>query len=131
MGVEHYLVCNDCKQYIDLHKAYEFGMILRQNRPSPGVKGDIPPYGYIQDIQLRGSYWESRGLWFIWQHRGHKGVEMRVDTDELHKARKKLGEFLTGIAVGFIAFPLLLVFFSIIAYAWQYWWDVKKGHLGE
>lgn len=82
MGIEHYLVCKQCKQYIDLHKAYCFGMTLTQPRPSPGVEGNFSPWGYVQDIKLNGTYWETRGLWFLWQHRGHKDVELWTDDQD-------------------------------------------------
>lgn len=79
MGVEHYLVCNECKEYIDLHKAYEFSHVINSVRPAVGL--DCKENGF-NDAGLRGNYWESRGLWFLWKHRGHKNIEMCYDTSD-------------------------------------------------
>lgn len=78
MGVEHYLICETCKEYIDLHKAYEFSMVIGTPRPPVGV--DCKESGF-NDVVLRGGYWESRGLWFLWKHRGHK-VELDTDCND-------------------------------------------------
>lgn len=77
MGVEHYLICKKCKEYIDLHKAYAFSAVLSAERPPVGV--DSKESGF-NDVVLRGGYWESRGLWFIWKHREH-GSEIEMQTD--------------------------------------------------
>lgn len=79
MGVEHYLVCNQCKEYIDLHKAYSFSHVIGGARPPVGV--DCEESGF-NDSSLRGGYWDSRGLWFLWHHREHKGVEMYYDCND-------------------------------------------------
>ena len=79
MGVEHYVVCRQCMEYIDLHKAYEFGIVVRSERPPVGV--DCKETGF-NDVVIRGGYWESRGLWFLWKHRGHEGIDLRTDSDE-------------------------------------------------
>lgn len=78
MGVEHYMVCHKCKEYIDLHKAYAFSAVLNDERPSYGPEDVSSSMFRI----LNGNYWETRGLWFIWHHRSH-GSELRlhVDTD--------------------------------------------------
>jgi hypothetical protein len=78
MGIEHYLVCHKCKEYVDLHKSYEFGMILRTDRPPVGVDCQET---HFNDVFLRGGYWESRGLWFIWHHKDH-GSELKMWTDD-------------------------------------------------
>lgn len=89
MGVEHYLVCKSCKKYIDLHKAYEFSRIVHRERPPIGVKNQ-----FGDDDYLRGNYWETRGLWFLWQHREHcPGVTMLTDdSDEWYDEVPKLAE---------------------------------------
>lgn len=72
MGIEHYLICDKCKEYIDLHKRYAFDRILRKERP-PIV--NEPGFGD------GGQYWDARGLWFIWKHRKHGGrLRMQYDT---------------------------------------------------
>jgi hypothetical protein len=73
MGVEYYLVCGECKEYIDLHKAYEFSSVIRNATPLAGLP---------DDFVLRGGYWESRGLWFLWKHRGHKNIDLWSDTND-------------------------------------------------
>lgn len=71
MGIEHYLVCNECKEYIDLHKCYTFYRICNNYRPpKPKDEGKF------------GSYWDARGLWFLWKHKGCGGVVMHTDCDE-------------------------------------------------
>lgn len=79
MGVEHYLVCGQCKEYIDLHKSYEFGMIINKDHPPVGVDCAETDFN---DVVLRGGYWESRGLWFLWHHRGHKDIELWTDSND-------------------------------------------------
>lgn len=79
MGVEHYIVCRQCKEYIGLHKAYEFAHVIRANRP--GVGFDCKETGF-SDSKLKGTYWESRGLWFLWHHRGHSEIELWTDYSE-------------------------------------------------
>lgn len=79
MGVEHCLVCEQCKEYIDLHKAYNFASVVRNERPPVGI--DCEESGF-NDVVLRGGYWESRGLWFLWQHRGHTGIDMKTDLED-------------------------------------------------
>ncbi len=73
MGVEYYLVCKQCKEYIDLHKAYEFSRTITRQRPEPGKPNDD---------YTRGGYWESRGVWFLWKHRSHSDVEMHTDVQD-------------------------------------------------
>jgi len=83
MGVEHYIVCNQCKEYIDCHKAYDLSMVIHDERPAPGkLNKDTDDGGMMHDKFLRGGYWESRGVWFMWKHRGHQGVEMEYDTSD-------------------------------------------------
>lgn len=80
MGTEHYTVCRACKEYIDLHKAYSFAMVVEANSPPVGI--DCERSGF-NDVVTRGGYWESRGLWFLWKHRSHAGIELwRDSTDE-------------------------------------------------
>jgi hypothetical protein len=79
MGVEHYLVCRQCKEYIDLHKAYAFSMVIDSERPPVGVDCKESSFN---DVTLRGGYWESRGLWFLWHHRGHSGIEAWYDVQD-------------------------------------------------
>jgi hypothetical protein len=79
MGVEHYAVCRTCEEYIDLHKAYAFSMVVDAQFPPVGV--DCERSGY-NDVILVGGYWESRGLWFVWKHRGHQGIELWRDTSD-------------------------------------------------
>lgn len=78
MGVEHYLVCEKCKEYIDLHKAYEFNMVIQKDRPPVGIQ--CKETGF-HDVITLGGYWESRGLWFLWKHREHP-VQMHYDTTD-------------------------------------------------
>jgi hypothetical protein len=79
MGVEYYLVCGQCKEYIDLHKAYSFSMVICAQRPPVGA--DCKESGF-NDVTLKGGYWESRGLWFLWKHRGHKEIAAWSDTQD-------------------------------------------------
>lgn len=76
MGVEHYIVCDQCKQYIDLHKAYGFSSVINNHRPPVGI--ECKETGF-NDPKLYGGYWDARGLWFIWEHRGHSGIRMATD----------------------------------------------------
>lgn len=89
MGVEHYIVCNKCKEYIDLHKAYAFSSVLRQERPPVGA--DCKETGFCESV-LRGGYWESRGLWFIWHHMGHELAEWTDTNDEWFDLEPNLKE---------------------------------------
>jgi hypothetical protein len=79
MGIEHYLVCGECKQYIDLHKAYGFYTTCNSTTPPIGV--DCGENGF-NDSRLSGGYWDGRGLWFLWKHRGHNGIDIRTDTED-------------------------------------------------
>lgn len=79
MGVEHYLVCRQCKHYIDLHKAYAFAQILWMERPPAGCDCKESKCNHVT---LRGGYWESRGLWFLWNHLSHKDVELLTDLND-------------------------------------------------
>lgn len=82
MGIEHFLVCTQCNEYIDLHKAYEFNRVLNSNSGRPPVGIDCKETGF-NDSVLRGGYWESRGLWFIWTHRNHGGkIEQWYDSSD-------------------------------------------------
>lgn len=72
MGVCYYLVCEACNTYIDLHKSYSFYAV-------PHYK--CPPLGK-ETVLLQGGYWESRGLWFLWKHKEHKGINFHSDHDE-------------------------------------------------
>lgn len=38
MGVEHYIVCGQCKEYIDIHKSYAFNIVTRGDRPPVGAE---------------------------------------------------------------------------------------------
>lgn len=80
MGTEFYVTCEECKRYIDIHKAYSFSAITNAERPPVGVDCVETEF---REVILNGNYWESRGLWFLYQHRGHKGVCLRCDEDEL------------------------------------------------
>ncbi len=80
MGVEHYLVCGQCKEYIDLHKAYAFSANVTNERPPAGAK--IYSHNVQHDYYLNGGYWESRGLWFLWHHKGHQGIELMYDSND-------------------------------------------------
>lgn len=79
MGVEHYLVCNQCKEYIDLHKAYMFDLVCTSVRPMSGDPSCDSRYNLCK---LNGNYWESRGLWFLWKHKEHVGIEMMYDVND-------------------------------------------------
>jgi hypothetical protein len=79
MGVEHYLVCGECKEYIDLHKAYEFSHVIGCRRPPVGV--ECAETGF-NDPVFKGGYWAARGLWFLWTHREHKNVHMQTDCND-------------------------------------------------
>lgn len=93
MGVEHYLVCKKCKQFIDLHKCYAFSAILSRETPPSGAAHKYDPTGAGGDYFLRGGYWESRGVWFLWKHREHKGVELLNDcADDTYDEIEKLEE---------------------------------------
>ena len=94
MGVEHYLVCKTCKQYIDLHKAYEFGRIIYRETPPSGAGQVIDKSGSDGKDFIRGGYWESRGLWFLWKHREHcPGVALWTDSnDDWYDLEPKLEE---------------------------------------
>jgi hypothetical protein len=72
MGVEFYITCLDCKQYIDIHKAY------RMNRLSYNW---APPSKSEDDLMLNNPYWDSRGTWFLWKHVSHK-IKMRSDAED-------------------------------------------------
>lgn len=90
MGVEHYLVCYQCKQYIDLHKCYAFSMVIEKDRPPIGVDAEETEFN---DVVLNGGYWEARGLWFLWAHRGHTEINMWTDCiDEWFFLKPKLEE---------------------------------------
>lgn len=83
MGVEHFLVCYDCKQYIDLHKAYSFDRVLKEERPAIGID---------DTGSIVGDYWDTRGLWFIWNHRSHD-LKMNYDScEEWYDLKPKLEE---------------------------------------
>ena len=71
MGVEHYVVCDTCKEYIDIHKNYQFSFLTNTNRPPIGNEDD----------SILNSYWTSRAIWFMWNHRGHS-VELWADSDD-------------------------------------------------
>jgi hypothetical protein len=96
MGVCYEVVCRQCKQFIDIHKAYAFDTMCHRVTPPCGSadrrdEGDTNATG---DYFLRGGYWESRGLWFLWKHRGHQGIEMQSDhsSDEWWEERAKFEE---------------------------------------
>lgn len=72
MGVEFYLTCKTCMQYIDLHKAYDFHNIICRKTPPVGYEGDKEDLAY---------YWDGRGIWFLWNHREHK-LEMNSDSND-------------------------------------------------
>jgi hypothetical protein len=74
MGVEHYMVCMQCKEYIDLHKRYFFSGLIQAERP-PFDTEKIEGWGL-------NYYWDARAIWFLWQHRGHAGVDMDYDTND-------------------------------------------------
>lgn len=80
MGVEHYIVCKTCKEYIDLHKAYGFSHVIHGARPPVGI--ECKETGFNDPKLYNGNYWEARGLWFLWHHRGHAGIEMHTDCED-------------------------------------------------
>lgn len=53
-----------------------FRIICSLDRPSPGVPGPFLSYITDGDLFLEGGYWESRGLWFLWNHRTHQNTEI-------------------------------------------------------
>lgn len=74
MGVEHAAKCDDCKEWIDLHKLYCSRLAARK---SPFVDGsDI-------DVVRRDAYWFQRWTWFLLNHWGHK-VGMDYDTGDTY-----------------------------------------------
>lgn len=73
MGVEYYIVCNECKEYIECHKCYELSILLEKI---------TPPVGYETDPKTWNYYWVARGVWFMWKHRGHKDIEIENDCYE-------------------------------------------------
>jgi hypothetical protein len=81
MGVEYYLVCDDCKEYIDLHKSYYFANVFGQGQSeSNHPKFDAPDTGGIKD--RLDSFWAARGIWFLSRHIGHKRVNLMSDHDD-------------------------------------------------
>jgi hypothetical protein len=83
MGIEHYLVCNQCKEYIDCHKNYKFKYMIEQDRP---------PFDFNDEVDF-ASYWSNRAVWFLWNHRGHEGIEIHLDcNDECYDLRPYLKE---------------------------------------
>ncbi len=75
MGVEHYLVCGECKQYIDLHKRYFFSaLIQRKTPPIDYHKGD-GSWGF-------NNYWDARGVWFLWKHKGHRKIDLWTNAND-------------------------------------------------
>ena len=76
MGVEYYMVCNKCKEYIDLHKSYYFAGLLYGDSP-PGPKGT--PNEYIKNSL--DSFWAGRGIWFMWRHKDCGKLKMHSDHD--------------------------------------------------
>ena len=72
MGVEYYVVCKDCKEYIDIHKCESF---------TNSMSGELPPSPKDEPGRLSGSWWEKRGVWFTWRHRRHD-IELRSDHDD-------------------------------------------------
>ena len=81
MGVEYYLVCQECKEWIDLHKAYKFFSWVENWRPPKG--GDF----------TFNNYWDGRAVWFMWKHKEHKGIEVWTDcNDEWWNLRPYLTE---------------------------------------
>lgn len=73
MGVEHYVVCNQCKEYIDIQKSYAFYL---------HSVADRPPIDDPDGSMKMGGYWSGRGVWFMYQHRGHQGVEFDSDSND-------------------------------------------------
>ena len=72
MGVESYLVCEECKEYIDLHKSRGFLETFFCKK--------APPAGIESDIKFN-NYWDARGVWFSGQHQGHK-LKWMSDADD-------------------------------------------------
>jgi len=68
MGVEHYLACSKCKQFIDLHRAYAFAGLLDRKTPP------------VSDDYTGNAYWTGRGIWFLWNHKNH-GEHMFLSTN--------------------------------------------------
>lgn len=78
MGIEHYVACGQCKEYIDIHKAYNFAALFRSEAPYPTEPQYPPEFGH-DDFK---GYWAARGVWFLAHHRGHSGVELWTDTQD-------------------------------------------------
>ena len=72
MGVEYYLICGECKEYIDLHKIRSFYNIATAEKPPL-------PSDYVNSELY---YWEARAVWFLYKHRSHKDVEFLNDAGE-------------------------------------------------
>lgn len=92
MGVEHYVVCGQCKEYIDIHKSYAFRVKTEDERPPVGV--EIYLQDNVQhDYLLTGGYWETRGFWFLWKHKEHRDIEIWTDSkDEWYDLEPNLKE---------------------------------------
>lgn len=94
MGVEHYIVCKTCEEYIYLNKAYYFSAVLGAERPPVGINGEETG---IWESVLVGGYWESRGLWFIWHHRGHTLEAWDDCSDPWHDYEPNLKEVFPSV----------------------------------
>lgn len=80
MGVEHYLTCHKCKQFIDCHKCYRTSRLFHNSAvPTKDETTWIEPY------------WGSRAFWFLAQHKDHGDqVVFTCDCDE-EDAKHNLG----------------------------------------
>ena len=83
MGIEYYIACKKCKEYIDLHKAFEFYSVISKDRP---------PLDDSAGEVLSGGYWESRGLWFLYRHKGHDVAIYSDVKDAWHDIKLRLTE---------------------------------------
>lgn len=78
MGVLYYLECEQCKEFIDLHKARRFFDVCYCHRPATADDA----YDEKHKITLLdGGYWDGRGTWFLFRHIGHP-IVVRSDHDE-------------------------------------------------
>lgn len=77
MGVEHYLVCKQCKEYVDIGKSYAFNSCLNDSRDT-APKNIVLNVDYGTKTSLNNQM-TIKGIWFLWKHRGHKGIYATSD----------------------------------------------------
>lgn len=69
MGVCFNVVCGECKEFIDINKARGFYEITNHQTPNQERRESFGPL-------------DQRAFWFVWQHRGHKGITITSDHDD-------------------------------------------------